>query len=82
MTDAVARASAGSKVAASPRLCGKIVAPTTLLWPCTPSAPYRMGIFSREREVAKRCRSFVMRAHAWGVFGTGAEPPPLSSEPT
>ena len=35
--------SSGSRAAPSPTLCGKIVAPTILLWPCTASVPPRSG---------------------------------------
>src|SRR5437016_3507789 len=38
------RMSAGSRVAPGPMLCGKIVAPGMLLWPCTASVPHRRGI--------------------------------------
>jgi hypothetical protein len=34
----------GSRAAPRPILCGKIVAPTTLLWPCTASMPKMIGI--------------------------------------
>jgi hypothetical protein len=73
--------SAGSRVEPSPMLCGKMVAPTRLPWPCTVSTPYRIGICSRVVSAAAWKLS-TMSAHASGVFGVGTEPPPDSTEPS
>src|SRR4051794_34492475 len=74
-------ASAGSRVAPSPMLCGKIVAPTTLLWSCTASTPYRMGMPSGVARAAFWKLSYMSPQDA-AVFGDGPEPPPDSPEPS
>jgi hypothetical protein len=69
------------RVAPSPTLCGKIVAPYTLLLPWTASIPYRRGMPKRVFRAA-RWKSSVMLSHNSGVaFGAGTLPPPLSILP-
>jgi hypothetical protein len=69
------------RVAPSPTLCGKIVAPYMLLLPWTASIPYRRGMPKRVFRAA-RWKSSVMLSHNSGVaFGAGTLPPPLSILP-
>src|SRR4051794_33427784 len=74
-------ASAGSCAAPIPMLCGKIVAPTRLLSPCTESMPYMSGICSGVRR-ARSWKSSIMSAHVCGVLPlAGTDPPPDRMEP-
>jgi hypothetical protein len=72
--------SRGSRVAPSPMLCGKTVAPRRLPCPCTASTPYSSGIPSRVSSAARWNESTVS-AQALGVFCAGTEPPPDSTLP-
>ena len=76
----IRRTRAGSRAAPSPMSCGKIVAPATLLWPCTASPPYIIGTRSGAASAA-RWRPSVMSAQLRGVFGLGDDPPLDSTDP-
>jgi hypothetical protein len=83
-SSAVARATAcaspGSRLAPSPMLCGKMVAPRTLLCPCTASMPYMTGM-PRGVACAALWKPSYMSAHPVGVLSAGAEPPPERIDP-
>jgi hypothetical protein len=58
-----------------------MVAPLTLLCPCTASMPYMIGIPSGVPR-ADCWKPSYMSAQPAGVLLSGAEPPPESTEPS
>ena len=75
VTCSTARTSPGSRLAPSPMLCGKTVAPYMLPSPWTESMPYSSGMCSGVASAAAWKRS-IMSAQAAGVLSVGVEPPP------
>ena len=79
--------SSGSRIAPRPMLCGKIVAPMMLLWPCTASVPQIIGMPTPPSHVSIDA-SQNASASASQLSGVvrlsppGAELPPFSTEPS